>query len=64
MTTTATAALTAALYARVSTEQQDADDKTSLSEQIGDMEAYCESKGVDHRRTIPGGREREHKKTP
>ena len=46
MTTTATAALTAALYARVSTEKQDADDKTSLSEQIGDMEAYCERKGL------------------
>ena len=37
---------TAALYARVSTEKQDADDKTSISEQIGDMEAYCESKGL------------------
>ena len=46
MTTTAPAALTAGLYARVSTAPQDADDKSSLSEQIGDMESYCSSKGL------------------
>ena len=37
---------TAALYARVSTTAQDTGDKTSISEQIGDMEAYCERKGL------------------
>ena len=36
----------AAIYARVSDKSQDEEDKTSLSEQIGDMEAYCESKGL------------------
>ena len=36
----------AALYARVSDKSQDEEDKTSISEQLGDMEAYCESKGL------------------
>ena len=36
----------AAIYARVSDKSQDTEDKTSISEQIGDMEAYCESKGL------------------
>ena len=35
----------AAIYARVSDKSQDAEDKTSISEQIGEMEDYCESKG-------------------
>ena len=35
----------AAIYARVSDKSQDGEDKTSISEQIGDMEAYCEGKG-------------------
>ena len=34
----------AVIYARVSDESQDAEDKTSISEQV-----------ADHRRTIPGG---------
>ena len=33
----------AAIYARVSDKSQDTEDKTSISEQIGDMEAYCVS---------------------
>ena len=37
----------AAIYARVSDKSQDTEDKTSISEQIGEMEAYCESKGLD-----------------
>ena len=36
----------AAIYARVSDKSQAEDDKTSLSEQIGDMEAHCEGKGM------------------
>ena len=36
----------AATYARVSDKSQDGEDKTSIAEQIGDMEAYCESKGL------------------
>ena len=36
----------AAIYARVSDKSQDTEDKASISEQIGDMEAYCESKGL------------------
>ena len=32
----------AAIYARVSDKSQDTEDKTSISEQINDMEAYCE----------------------
>ena len=36
----------AAIYARVSDKSQDGEDKTSISEQVGDMEAYCESKGL------------------
>ena len=36
----------AAIYARVSDKSQDWEDKTSIAEQIGDMEAYCESKGL------------------
>ena len=36
----------AAIYARVSDKSQDGEDKTSISEQIGDMETYCESKGL------------------
>ncbi len=36
----------AAIYARVSDKSQDTEDKTSISEQIGDMEAYCEDRGM------------------
>ena len=36
----------AAIYARVSDKSQDAEDKTSISEQISDMEAYCERRGL------------------
>ena len=36
----------AAIYARVSDKSQDTEDKTSLSEQVGEMEAYCEGKGL------------------
>ena len=32
----------AAIYARVSDKSQDAEDKTSISEQISDMEAHCQ----------------------
>ena len=35
----------AAIYARVSDKSQAEDDKTSLAEQIGDMEAYCAERG-------------------
>ena len=37
----------AAIYARVSDKSQDGEDKTSISEQTGEMEAYCESKGLN-----------------
>ena len=37
----------AAIYARVSDKSQDTEDKTSISEQIGEMEAYCEGKGLN-----------------
>ena len=36
----------AAIYARVSDKSQPEEDKTSISEQISDMEAYCEDKGM------------------
>ena len=36
----------AAIYARVSDKSQAEDDKTSLSEQTNDMEAFCERKGM------------------
>ena len=36
----------AAIYARVSDKSQAEDDKTSISEQTGEMEAYCERKGL------------------
>ena len=36
----------AAIYARVSDKSQDTEDKTSISEQISEMEAYCERKGM------------------
>ena len=36
----------AAIYARVSDKSQDGEDKTSISEQIGEMEAYCENRGL------------------
>ena len=36
----------AAIYARVSDKSQAEDDKTSLSEQLGEMQAYCEQKGM------------------
>ena len=36
----------AAIYARVSDKSQAEEDKTSISEQIGEMEAYCEGKGL------------------
>ena len=36
----------AAIYARVSDKSQDGEDKTSISEQIVEMEAHCESRGL------------------
>ena len=36
----------AAIYARVSDKSQDGEDKTSISEQTSEMEAYCEGKGL------------------
>ncbi len=36
----------AANYARVSDKSQDREDKTSISEQIDEMEAYCENRGI------------------
>ena len=36
----------AAIYARVSDKSQDAEDKTSLSEQLSDMETHCERRGL------------------
>ena len=36
----------AAIYARVSDKSQAGEDKTSISEQISEMEAYCERKGL------------------
>ena len=36
----------AAIYARVSDKSQDGEDKTSISEQIGEMEAHCERRGL------------------
>ena len=41
-----TEATRAAIYARVSDKSQDTEDKTSISEQISDMENYCERKGL------------------
>ena len=40
------AAKRAAIYARVSDKSQDTEDKTSISEQISDMEAHCERRGL------------------
>ena len=37
--------LRAAIYSRVSTEGQDSEDKTSLTEQLAEIESYCEAKG-------------------
>ena len=45
----------AAIYARVSDKSQDTEDKTSISEQISDMETYCERRGAHHHRPLPGG---------
>ena len=36
----------AAIYARVSDKSQDAEDKTSISEQISDMQAPCARSGL------------------
>ena len=36
----------AAIYSRVSDKSQDTEDKTSISEQISDMEAHCERRGL------------------
>ena len=36
----------AAIYARVSDKSQAEDDKTSIGEQIAEMEAYCENRGL------------------
>ena len=36
----------AAIYARVSDKSQDTEEKTSISEQVGEMEAYCERRGL------------------
>ena len=37
----------AAIYARVSDKSQDTEDKTSISEQISDMESHCQRRGLD-----------------
>ncbi|MCY4391984.1 MAG: recombinase family protein [Chloroflexi bacterium] len=37
----------AAIYARVSAKSQAEDDKTSIGEQLSDMEAYCEQRGLE-----------------
>ena len=42
-----TATKRAAIYARVSDKSQDTEDKTSISEQISDMEAHCERRGLN-----------------
>ena len=36
----------AAIYARVSDKSQDTEEKTSISEQISDMEAHCQRRGL------------------
>ena len=36
----------AAIYARVSDQSQDAEDKTSMTEQTSEMEAHCERRGL------------------
>ena len=36
----------AAIYARVSDQSQDAEDKTSITEQTSEMEAHCERRGL------------------
>ena len=36
----------AAIYARVSDKSQNGEDKTSISEQTSEMDAYCEGKGL------------------
>ena len=36
----------AAIYARVSDKSQAAEDRTSISEQVSDMESYCERRGL------------------
>ena len=36
----------AAIYARVSDRSQDGEDKTSIHEQMTDMEDYCERRGL------------------
>ena len=41
-----TATKRAAIYARVSDKSQDTEEKTSISEQISDMEAHCERRGL------------------
>ena len=41
-----TATKRAAIYARVSDKSQDTEDKTSISEQISDMEAHCQRRGL------------------
>ena len=37
----------AAIYARVSDKSQSEDDKTSIAEQLSDMETYCSERGYD-----------------
>ena len=46
MTDRQTGTKRAAIYARVSDKSQDTEDKTSISEQISDMEAHCERRGL------------------
>ena len=41
-----TATKRAAIYARVSDKSQDTEEKTSISEQISDMEAHCQRRGL------------------
>ena len=45
-TDTKTGTKRAAIYARVSDKSQDTEEKTSISEQVSDMEAHCERRGL------------------
>ena len=54
----------AAIYARVSDKSQDAEDKTSISEQISDMETHLPAQGADYRRPLPGGGQRMVEEAP
>ena len=54
----------AAIYARVSDKSQDGEDKTSISEQIGEMEALLREQGAHHHGPLSGGGQRVDQKAP